>query len=45
MTVYINDLGPNKRLGRLIDLSKGAFGIIENHKKGLTQVECQEVKL
>ena len=45
VTVYINDLGPNKRLGRLIDLSKGAFGLIDSHKKGLTQVECQGVTL
>lgn len=43
VTVYVNDLGPNKRFGRLIDLSKSAFGLIDNHKNGLTKVECHEI--
>ena len=44
ITVLINDLGPNKRLGRLIDLSYSAFRLIDNPKKGIAQVNCTEVK-
>ena len=39
-----NDLGPNKRLNRLIDLSKGAFQEIADLKDGLIQINVEELK-
>ena len=44
VTVKITDLGPNKRLGRMIDLTHGAFKRISDPKNGLTLVTCREVK-
>ena len=43
VTVRINDKGPNKRLGRLIDLTKNAFSKIDDKKNGLTKVVCHEI--
>lgn len=37
----INDRGPNKRLGRVIDLSKKAFEEIANLKEGLINVTVE----
>lgn len=44
VVVYVNDLGPSKKLNRLIDLSYGAFRLIDDPAKGLITVSCQEVK-
>ncbi len=44
VTVLVNDFGPNKKLfrrGRIIDLSKGAFGKIADLKKGLIRVKLK----
>lgn len=38
VTVRINDRGPAKRLGRIIDLSKAAFRSISRLQKGLIRV-------
>ncbi|MFH1791488.1 MAG: septal ring lytic transglycosylase RlpA family protein [Candidatus Omnitrophota bacterium] len=43
VVVRVNDRGPHKRLGRVIDLSKRAFSEIESLKKGLTIVEIEQV--
>ena len=42
--VRVNDRGPNKRLGRVIDLSKGAFSKIASVKKGLIKVNVEVVE-
>lgn len=42
--VRVNDRGPNKRLGRAIDLTKRAFSKIANTKKGLITVKIEKVK-
>lgn len=43
--VYCNDKGPNKRLGRMIDLTPAAFLLLENdYRQGLTTVEILEVR-
>ena len=39
--VKINDRGPNKRLNRAIDLSRGAFEKIADKKKGLIDVDIE----
>lgn len=41
VVVTINDRGPNKRLGRLIDLSKGAWKKLGVGRKGLTNVKVE----
>ena len=42
--VRVNDRGPNKRLGRAIDLSKHAFSKIANTKKGLVLVKIEKLR-
>lgn len=42
--VRCTDRGPNKRLNRLIDLTREAFAEIDNLKSGLTQVHVRRVK-
>lgn len=42
--VKINDRGPNKRLGRLIDLTKTSFGQIANLSRGLIKVKVEMIK-
>ena len=44
VVVRCNDLGPNKRLGRLIDLSREAFKQIASLKKGLIKVNIETVR-
>ncbi len=39
----VNDRGPSKRLGRLIDLTKTAFGKMAPLKAGLIKVRVEEV--
>ena len=41
--VRVNDRGPNKRLGRAIDLTKHAFSRIANTKEGLILVEIEKL--
>ena len=41
--VRVNDRGPNKRLGRSIDLTKKAFSKIANTKEGLIFVKIEKV--
>lgn len=41
--VRVNDRGPNKRLGRLIDLTKSAFNQIADINIGLIQVRVEIV--
>ena len=41
--VKINDRGPNKRLGRLIDLSQGSWKKISDNKPGLIDVDVEEI--
>ena len=41
--VRVNDRGPNKRLGRAIDLTKHAFSKIANTDKGLVLVKIEKV--
>ena len=40
----VNDRGPNKRLGRSIDLSRQAFSQIADPKCGLLLVEIEKLK-
>jgi rare lipoprotein A len=40
--VTVTDRGPDKRLGRIIDLSRAAFERIANIKVGVVQVEIQQ---
>jgi rare lipoprotein A len=42
--VRVNDRGPNKRLGRLIDLSLAAFSEIADPDLGLVRVEVQPIE-
>ena len=42
--VRVNDRGPNKRLGRAIDLSRQAFRQIADLKCGLLLVEIEKLK-
>ena len=42
--VRVNDRGPNKRLGRAIDLSRQAFSQIADSKCGLLLVEIERMK-
>ena len=41
--VRVNDRGPNKRLGRAIDLTKRAFSKIADPKQGLILVKIERV--
>ena len=41
--VRVNDRGPNKRLGRAIDLTKHAFSKIANTDKGLIYVRIEKI--
>lgn len=41
--VRVNDRGPNKRLGRIIDLTRDAFAKICSTGKGLVRVSVEEV--
>jgi len=41
--VRVNDRGPNKRLGRVIDLSREAFRKIANLKQGLIPVDIEQL--
>lgn len=41
VTVEVTDRGPNKRLGRLIDLSQKAFSVLSDTRKGLIPVGVQ----
>lgn len=44
ITVWVNDLGPNKRLNRLIDLTPSAYQLLGlSLKSGLAQVDVTEV--
>lgn len=43
VVVRINDRGPARRLGRLIDLSQASFAQIGNLDQGLIHVEVQEI--
>lgn len=43
VTVTVRDRGPNKRLGRLIDLSKSSFKEIAPLSKGLTEVKVEKL--
>jgi len=42
VVVRITDRGPNKRLGRLIDLTKHAFEQIADTEKGIIKVKVEE---
>jgi len=42
--VRVNDRGPNKRLGRAIDLTRVAFSRIANPRKGLVFVEIERIR-
>ena len=42
--VRVNDLGPNRRLGRLIDLTVGAWDKIADRGKGLITVEVKWIR-
>lgn len=44
VVVRVNDRGPNKRLGRAIDLTKRAFTEIGDIRKGLVTVKIDKVK-
>lgn len=47
VNVRVNDRGPNKRLvkrGRVIDLSKKAFSLIEDIDSGLCNVSIRRIK-
>ena len=41
IVVRVNDRGPHRRLGRIIDLSKGAFARLEDLDKGLMDVSLE----
>ena len=41
VVVRVNDRGPNKRLGRLIDLTQSAFAKIADPARGLTRVRVE----
>jgi len=41
--VRVNDRGPNKRLHRLIDLSRGAFEHLAPLRQGLIKVRVEKV--
>lgn len=42
--VRVNDRGPNKKLGRAIDLTKHAFSHIADIKKGLVTVKIEKMR-
>jgi len=44
VTVRVNDRGPNKRLGRTIDLTRNAFSEIANTDEGLVLVKIEKVR-
>jgi len=41
--VRVNDRGPAKRLGRIIDLTKRAFSEIEDLRRGLIRVKVEKI--
>jgi len=41
--VRVNDRGPAKRLGRIVDLTKKAFSEIEDLKRGLVRVRVEKI--
>jgi len=43
VVVRVNDRGPNKRLGRIIDLSRAAFASIADTKEGLVSVRVEKI--
>ena len=43
VVVRVNDRGPNKRLGRAIDLSREAFRKIANLNQGLIEVKIEQL--
>ena len=43
VVVRVNDRGPNKRLGRAIDLSREAFRKIANLNNGLIEVKIEQI--
>ena len=43
VVVRINDLGPNKRLNRPIDLSQGAWRALGYNRPGLTEVDIEPI--
>lgn len=43
VVVRINDLGPNKRLNRPIDLSQGAWRALGYDRAGLTDVDIEPI--
>lgn len=43
VVVRVNDRGPNKRLGRAIDLTRHAFSKIANLKQGLALVKIERI--
>lgn len=43
VVVRINDRGPARRLGRLIDLSEAGFAEIADLDQGLVEVEVKEI--
>lgn len=42
--VIVNDRGPNKRLGRVIDLTRDSFKRIANLREGLIRVKVEKVR-
>ncbi len=44
VVVRVNDRGPNRRLGRAIDLTKRAFAEIADPRKGLVLVEIERTQ-
>lgn len=44
ITVRVNDRGPNKRLGRVIDLTRHAFSRIADTRQGLILVKIEKVE-
>ena len=44
VVVRVNDRGPNKRLGRAIDLTRNAFRKIADTKQGLVPVKIEKIK-
>jgi rare lipoprotein A len=42
--VRVNDRGPNRRLGRAIDLTRYAFSRVADTRKGLIKVRIEEVR-
>ena len=43
VTLRVHDRGPNKRLGRLVDLDRFSFERLEDPKKGVVKVEVTKL--